>query len=133
MWLWWLSSEARDHALVDLAGDAHVVEVVFADEIELAGLVEIEHLAAFNFRRLARLDPQRPGDVVETDKTFCSQPPAVHRVENSARRVVGEIHKGTRLERVRKAALKDERQIEADDIVAHELVAITIEVLHEVQ
>src|SRR6185369_3767977 len=34
----WLSSEARDHALVDLAGDAHVVEVVFADEIELAGL-----------------------------------------------------------------------------------------------
>src|SRR6185369_17786328 len=69
----------------------------------------------------------------ETDKTFCAQPPAVHRVENSARRVVGEIHKRTRLERVRKAALKDERQIEADDVVAHELVAIAIEVLHEVQ
>src|SRR5262249_18319258 len=94
----WLSSEAGDHAFVDLAGDAHVVEVVFADQIELAGLVEIEDLAAFDFRRLARLDPERPRHVVKTHETLRAQPPAMHRVENAARRVLREIHERARLE-----------------------------------
>src|SRR5262245_54606791 len=105
-----LSSKAGDHALVDLSGHAHVVEVVFANQVELAGLVEIKNFAAFDFGRFARLDPERPGDVVKTDKTFCAEPPAMHRVENAARSVIGEIHERPGCERMRKAALKNERQ-----------------------
>ncbi len=98
MCLLWLSAEAGDHALVDLSRHAHVVEVVFANQVELAGLVEIEDLAAFYLRRLARLDTERPRDVVKTDETFRAQPPAMHRVENAARSVIGEIYERARLE-----------------------------------
>src|SRR5688572_5893487 len=47
----WLSAKTRDDAFVNPAGDAHVVEVVFADLFELARLVQIKHLAAFYLGR----------------------------------------------------------------------------------
>ena len=43
-----LSSEAGDHTLVDFAGHADVVEIVFANQIELTGLIEIKHFAALD-------------------------------------------------------------------------------------
>src|SRR6185369_5284110 len=125
-----LSSEARYHALVDLARHADVVEVVLADEIESPRLVEIKDLAAFHVRSLARLDPERPRNVVKTDVPLRAQPPAMHRVENTAHVVLAQVHKRPRLDRVRATALKDERQIEADDVMPHELVTIGIEVFH---
>src|SRR6185369_2370898 len=129
----WLTPEARDHALVDLARHANVVEVVLADEIEFARLVEIKDLAAFHIRSLTRLDPERPSDVIETDVPLRAEPPAMHRVENTTHVVLTQVHERSRLDRVREAALKDERQIETDDVVSHELVTIGIEVLHHRQ
>src|SRR4029078_2530113 len=103
------------------------------DEIEPPGLVEIKNFAAFNVRSLARLDPECPRDVVKTDVPLRAQPPAMHRVENTAHVVFTQIHKRPRLDRMREAALKDERQIESDDVVSDELVTIGIEVLHHLQ
>src|SRR6266851_1788318 len=57
--------KTRDHPLVDFARDPHVVQIVFADLGEFAGLIEIKYLAAFDFRSLARFKPQRPGHVVK--------------------------------------------------------------------
>src|SRR6185369_9784945 len=128
----WLAAETGDHAFVDLARDAHVVEIVFADQIELAGLVKIEDLAAFDVGSLARFDTQRPRDVVKTDVSPRAQPPAMHRVEDAAHVIVAEIHEWACLERVRQAALKDERQIETDNVMTDELIAIRIEILHQV-
>ena len=47
------AAKARNHALVNFARDAHVVEIVFANLGELAGLIKIKNLAAFDFGRLA--------------------------------------------------------------------------------
>src|ERR1051326_5469594 len=57
----------------------------------------------------------------------------MHRVENAARIVIGEVHERPCRERVCEAALKNKWEIEADDVVADEFVAIRIEILHEVQ
>jgi hypothetical protein len=57
----------------------------------------------------------------------------MHRVENTAHVVLAQVHKRPRLDRVREAALEDERQIEPDDVVSHELVTIGIEVFHHRQ
>src|SRR6185369_5983329 len=126
-----LSSKTRYHPLVNLARHAHVVEVVFANQIEATGLVEIKHLAAFDFGSLARLDPEGPRNVVETDVTPRAEPPAMHCVEDSTHVVITKIHKRSRLERVSETALKHKRQIESDDVVPDELVTVTIEILHE--
>src|SRR4051794_5698888 len=96
----WLAAEAGDHAFVDFAGDAYVVEVVLAYLIQLPRLVQIKHLAAFHFRRLARRNPERPRDVVETHVTLRAKPPAMHRVEHAAHVVLREIHKRPRLKTV---------------------------------
>src|SRR5215213_11561141 len=57
----------------------------------------------------------------------------MHRVEDAAHVVLGEIHERARRERMYEGALKDERKIETDDVVADELVTVRIEVFHEVQ
>src|SRR5215211_5754987 len=57
----------------------------------------------------------------------------MHRVEHAAYVVLGEIYKRAGVERVCQAALKDKRKIETDNVVTDELVAIGIEVLHQVQ
>src|SRR5215510_8765797 len=93
-----LTTEAGDHAFVDLSRHAHVVEVVFADQIELARLVKIKNFAAFDLGRLARLNTECPGDVVKADEPFRTEPPTMHRVENAARSVIGEIYERARLE-----------------------------------
>jgi len=64
------SAKTRDHPLVDSSRHAHVVEVIFANLGELVRLIHLEHFASFGFRRLARFDPQSPGNVVETYKAF---------------------------------------------------------------
>src|ERR1041385_9267586 len=56
----------------------------------------------------------------------------MHRVEHATHVVLAEIYKWPRLDRVHEAALKDERQIEADNVVSDELVTIAVEVFHEV-
>src|ERR1043165_207544 len=128
-----LPPKTRDHPLVNLARNAHVVEVVFANQIETSGLVKVKHLAAFDLRSLARLDSQRPRNIVKTDVTPRAEPPAMHRVENSTHVVVTKIHERPRLQRVSETALKHKRQIETNDVVSDELVTIGIEILHEHQ
>src|SRR6185503_8520962 len=125
-------SEAGDHAFVNLARHANVVEIVFADQIEFSRLIQIENFAAFDLGSLARLDPKSPSDVVETHVTLRAQPPAVHRVEDAANVVVAEIHEWSHLDRMCQAALENERNVETDDVVTDELVAVRVEILHEV-
>src|SRR5215213_110855 len=57
----------------------------------------------------------------------------MHRVKHTADVVLTKIHEWSGLNCVREAALEDERQIEADDVVSHELVTVTIEVFHHGQ
>src|SRR5262249_39951250 len=125
------ATEARGHPFVDLARHTHVVEIVFANQIQFSGLVKIEHFASFNLGGLARIDSERPRDVVETDVTSRAQPPTMHRVEHAAHVVIAEIHERSHLDRVHQTTLKNERKIEADDVVPDELVAVGVEVFHE--
>ena len=104
-----LPTEARDHAFVDLARHADVVEIVFTNLIEFARLIQVKHLASLDVRRLARLNSERSGNVVKTDVALCAQPPAMHRVEDAADVVLTKIHKRPRLDRMREAALEDKR------------------------
>jgi len=59
-----LSSKTCNHPLIDLSGYANVVEVVFANKLELTSLIKIKDLAAFHFGCFARFDAERPGEVV---------------------------------------------------------------------
>src|SRR5688572_27368906 len=79
----WLSSKTSHESFVNFTGNAHVVEVVFANLPELSCLVEFKYLAAFRRRCFARLDTQRPGNVIKAHKPLCSQPPRMHRVEHA--------------------------------------------------
>src|SRR5882724_7903196 len=101
------TAEATHHALVNFARDSHVVEIVFANKVESSGLVEIENFAAFNLGRLAGLNSQGPGDVVEANPPPVAQPPMSHCVEYSANVVVAEIHKRPRRDAVHQAALEN--------------------------
>src|SRR6266849_853487 len=125
--------KTRDPPLVNFAGDPHVVQIVFADLGELAGLIEVKYLAAFNFRCLAGFKAERPGDIVQAHALVPAQPPAAHRVEDAAHVVFAEIHKWPGRNVVHQRPLKDERQIESDDVVADNLVAFDIEIRHQVQ
>src|SRR6266496_2666159 len=75
-------TKARDHAFVDLAGDPHVVEIVFANFGELAGLVQLKDATAFDIGRLARCNSQRKSNVIQPHAIAAAQPPCAHRVEN---------------------------------------------------
>src|SRR6266567_2434922 len=75
-------TKARDHAFVDLAGDPHVVEIVFANFGELAGLVQLKDAAAFDIGRLARCNSQHKSNVIQPHAIAAAQPPCAHRVEN---------------------------------------------------
>jgi len=120
-----LPPKTSDQPLVNLARHAHVVEVVFANLGQFAGLIEVEDLATFDFPGLAGFDPQRPRDVVETDPAApIAQPPGAHRVVHATHVVFTEIDEWPRCDAVNQAALKDERQIESDDVVAHDLVTV---------
>src|SRR2546423_700125 len=66
--------KARDQTLVHFARDAHVVQIVFANLGQPAGLIQIEDFAAFDFSGLARFNPQRPGKVVEADAVATAKP-----------------------------------------------------------
>jgi hypothetical protein len=43
------TAKTLDHALVHFSRYAHIVQIVFANVRELAGLIQIEDLAAFHF------------------------------------------------------------------------------------
>src|SRR6266581_2831418 len=73
------ATETRHHPFINLPRDAHVVQIVFTDLCEFAGLIQLEDAAAFDFRSFARFDPQRPRDVVERDAIAAPQPPGAHR------------------------------------------------------
>ena len=49
----WLSSKTCNHPLIDLSSHADIVEVVFANKVQLTGLIEIKDLAAFDLGGLA--------------------------------------------------------------------------------
>jgi len=44
-----LPSKTRDHSFVNLARQANVVEIVFADHAEFSRLIQLEHFASLNF------------------------------------------------------------------------------------
>src|SRR5258708_22023100 len=125
------SPKTRNNPFVNFACDPHVVQVVFADLRKFARLIEVKYLAAFDFRCLARFKSKRPGHVVEPHALASAQPPAAHRVEYAAHVVFAEIHKWVGRNVVHQTALKDERQIESDDVVADDFVAFDIEIRHQ--
>src|SRR5439155_17010125 len=98
-----------------LPHDPHVVEVVLAYLRELARLIKLENFAAFRGGRLARLDTQRPGAVVEADVSLRAQPPMVHRVKHSPHPILTEIDQRPRGNAMHQAAFEDKRTIEAGD------------------
>ena len=50
-----------------------------------------------------------------------------HRVENSAHIVLAQIHQRFRGDAVDQAALKYERQVETNEVMAHQFVAVSVE------
>src|SRR2546425_10870669 len=124
--------KTRHHTLVDFPRHAHVVEVVFANLQELSGLIEIEDAAAFDIGGLAGFEPQCPGDVVETDAAPANaQPPRAPCVGKSPNIVFAEVHERSGCNVVRETALKDEGQIETNDVVADKFVAFEVEIGHQ--
>src|SRR6266545_3388985 len=126
-------SKTPNHPFVNLARNSHVIEVVLANLRELSRLVELENFAAFCRRCLARFDTQRPGDVVETHKSFRAQPPRMHCVEYSPNPVFSEIDYRPGRNAMDQAALEDKRQIESEEVVPDKFVGIRIEGLHVVE
>src|SRR6266550_6159608 len=131
--LYGLSPKAANHALVNLARDAHIVEVVLAYLRKFSGLIQIEDFAAFRSRGLARFDPHGPGDIVKTDKTFRAQPPVMHGVKYTAHPELGKINQRLGRNAVDQAALKNKRQVETDQVVADQFVCLAIKVFHELK
>src|SRR5687768_10907659 len=126
----WLAAETCHHAFVNLPRHAHVVQIVLADLLELAGLVQIKHFAAFHFRGLARFNSESPRNIVETHMTPRAKPPTMHRVEHAAHVVIRQVHKRPHLNLMHQTTLKDKRQVEPENVVPDEFVAIAIEVFH---
>src|SRR2546429_186544 len=125
-------SKTLHYPLVNLPRQAHIVEVVFANLQKLSGLIEIEDAAAFDVCGLAGFKPQCPGDVVEADATpAIAQPPGAHRVEHSANIVFAEVHERSGCNVVCETALKDEGQIETNDVVSDKFIAFDVEIRHQ--
>src|SRR6266403_1333905 len=126
----WISStpEARDQALVDSARDTYIVQVVFANLGEPAGLIEIEDLAAFDFAGLARFNSQSPGNVVETDAVATAEPPPLHRIEHSPHVVFAQVDRRPGGDVIHQAALIDKRQVKTDNVVADDFIALQIKI-----
>src|SRR5260370_10819537 len=124
--------KARHHPPVEFPRHAHIVEVVFATLQELPGLIEVEDAAAFDVCGLAGFKPQCPGDVVEADATpAIAQLPGAHRVENSPNIVFAEVHERSGRNIVRETALKDEGQIETNDVMSDKFIAFDVEIRHQ--
>src|SRR5437870_4597035 len=119
-----LATKTRQHSLVNLSCHAHVVQVIYANLGELAGLIEIEYFAAFNVRGLAGFKSESPGHIVEPNAVAPAQPPAPHRVEHSAHVVFAEINQRLRGDVIHQTALIDKREIETDNVVTDNLVTL---------
>src|SRR5882762_8911649 len=123
-----LSPETFDKALVHSARHTHVVQVVFANLGEPAGLIEIENFAAFDLAGLARFNSQSPGNVVETDAVATAEPPPLHRVEHSTDVVFAQVDRRPGGDVIHQAALIDKRQVKTDNVVADDFIALQIKI-----
>src|SRR5436309_2669265 len=126
--------KTSDHPFVNLPGHAHIVQIIFANFSELAGLIQLENAAAFDVGGLARFNSQRPGNVVETyTATAITQPPRPHRVECTLHIKVAQVDERFDGDVVRQTSLKDKRQVKSDDVVSDDQIAFRIEISHQRQ
>src|SRR5213593_175265 len=119
--------ETRDHPFVNLPRHPHIIQIVFANFSELAGLIQFKYPAAFDVGGLARFNSQRPGNVVQTDTpTAITQPPRPHRVECALDIKVAQVDEWFDGDVVHQTSLKDERQVKSNDVVTDDEIAVGI-------
>src|SRR5713226_4547137 len=96
-------------------------------------MIEFKNPAAPNSLGFLRLISQPPGQVIERHSVLSPEPPPMHRVEDTSNVELRKIHERPNRNVVDEAPLKDERQIETDDVVAYDLVDVGIEASHQLE
>src|SRR6185295_17210667 len=132
-WLAYLAAKCRHDSFIHLPRHAHVVQVVFSNLSKPSGLIQLEHPASLDFICLARRNSERPRQIIERHSIPRAKPPAMHRVVHASHVELRQIHKRTNRDVVDETSLKDERQIEPDDVMPDDLVNLGIKALHQRQ
>src|SRR3989442_97175 len=103
--------KTSDHPFVNIPRHTHIIQIVFANFSELAGLIQYENSSAFDVGGLARFNSQRPGNVVETyTAAAIAEPPRPHRVECTLHIKVTQVDEWFDGDVVRQTSLKDKWQ-----------------------